>query len=72
MGNTNYYSYEYQKKAIKEGKISFELNLYFIGEDIYPLYEIMKNKKQKDNGEIFDYWNYYFSQGNYEEHLEEI
>jgi predicted GTPase len=72
MGNKNYCSYEYQKKAIKEGKISFELNLYFIGEDIYPLYENMKRIKQRDKGEIYDYWNYYFHQGNYEKQLEEI
>ena len=36
-----------KKKALENKIISFELNLYFIGEGIYPLYQnlIVKNNK---------------------------
>ena len=37
MGRNCTKSYEEQKKALEKNIVSFELNLYFIGEDIFPL-----------------------------------
>ena len=53
-----------------EKKISFDLNLFFLGEFIYPLYHNLNIKKQQDNGEVYDYWNYIYQEGNYEKQLE--
>ena len=72
MGSNCTKSYEEQKKALEKKIISFELNLYFIGEDIEPLYKNFNSRKQQDTGEIYSYWNYYYCQGNYEKQLEEM
>lgn len=52
--------------------LSFELNLYFIGEDIYPLYKNFDIRKKQDTGEIYTYWNYIYCEGNYEDQLDGI
>ena len=72
MGNNFTKSYEEQKKALAKKILSFELNLYFIGEDIYPLYKNFDRRKQQDTGEIYTYWNYIYCEGNYENQLEGI
>ena len=72
MGSNYTKSYEEQKKALEKNIISFELNLYFIGEDIEPLYKNFSSRKQQDTGEIYTYWNYYYYQGKYEKQLEEM
>jgi len=61
-----------KKKALENKSISFELNLYFIGEVIYPLYQNFNSKKQQDTGEIYTFWNYYYCEGNYEKQLYEM
>ena len=65
-------SYKEQQKAIEKKLISFDLNIYFIGEDITPLYKNMIDRKKQDCGDIYCYWNYYYHEGNYEEQLEEM
>ena len=72
MGNNQPSSYDEQINAIKKGNISFELNLYFIGNDISSFYENMKKEKKSDNGGILCYWNFFYYSGNYEEQLENI
>lgn len=72
MGNNCNKSYEEQQKALAKNIISFELNLYFIGEDIRPLYEILDNKKKQNTGEIYTYWNYNYIEGNYEKQFDGI
>ena len=60
MGSNDSNSYEHQKNTIPEKKISFDLHLYFLGEDIYPLHQNLNIKKQQDKGEIYDYRNYIY------------
>jgi hypothetical protein len=60
MGSNFTKSYEEQKKALEKNIVSFELYLYFIGEDICPLYKIFNIRKQQDTGEIYSFWNYYY------------
>lgn len=72
MGSNYTKSYEEQKKALAKNIISFELNLYFIGEDIYPLYQNLNNRKKQDTGEIYTYWNYNYCEGNYEKQIDGI
>jgi hypothetical protein len=45
MGSNCTKSYEEQKKALEKNIVSFELNLYFIGEDICPLYKNFNSRK---------------------------
>ena len=64
MGSNCTKSYEEQKKALEKKIISFELNLYFIGEDIEPLYKNFNSRKQQDTGEIYSYWEIFYSISN--------
>ena len=70
MGNDQTSSYDKQTKEINNKMVSFELNLYYIGDDIISLYENMENDKKQDKGGIESYWNYYHYSGKYEEQLE--
>ena len=72
MGNSQTSSYDEQTKAIKNKIISFELNLYFIGDDIFSLYENMEKEKKQGKGGIISYWNFFYYAENYEEQLEKI
>jgi len=72
MGSNLTKSYAEQEKALKNKIISFELNLYFIGEDIYPLYQNFNSRKLQDTGEIYTFWNYYYCKGDYEKQLDEM
>ena len=68
-GHSNANSYEEQKEAIKKGLISFDLNIYLIGENINLLYSLFKKSKIEDNGSLFSFWEYYYKEGNYDEQL---
>ena len=69
MGNNQTSSYDEQTNAIKNKMISFELNLYFIGNDICFLCENMEKEKNQGKGGIICYWNFFYYTGNYEEQL---
>ena len=71
MGGNQTNLYEEQKKAVESGKISFDLNIYLIGENIKPLFELLKIETKKEDGNLFSYWNYFFTEGNYENQLKE-
>ena len=71
MGNNQISPYEEQTNAIRTKKISFELNLYFIG-DLFTLYENMKKGKEQNKRGIICYWNFFYYSGNYEEQFENI
>ena len=45
MGSKASKNYEQQEKALANNDISFNLNLYFIGENISILYEDLVKKK---------------------------
>ena len=49
MGSRCSKSYNEQKDAIKNKLISFELNLYFIGEDLSTIYDYFTIQKKQDN-----------------------
>ena len=71
MGSRCSKSYNEQKDAIKNKLISFELNLYFIGEDLSTIYDYFTIQKKQDN--IYSYWNYdYYPSLSYEKQLEKI
>ena len=69
MGNNQTSSYDEQTKAIKNKMISFELNLYFIGNDICSLCDNMEKEKNQGKGGVVSYWNFFYYTGNYEEQL---
>ena len=71
MGGNQTNLYEEQKKAVESGKISFDINIYLIGDNIKPLFELLKIETKKEDGNLFSYWNYYFTEGNYENQLKE-
>ena len=72
MGGNQPTSYEEQKKAIENGLISFDLNNYFIAENIEPIYDMIKNSKKEENESIFSFWKYYYTIGKYEEQLKSM
>ena len=72
MGKSISRSYKEQEKAIKNGEISFDLNLYFIGDTVKVIYERFKSIKSQQKKDIFSNWNYYFHKGDYESQLKEI
>ena len=72
MGGKQPNSYDEQKKAIEDGKISFDLNLYLIGENINQLYDNLEKAKNQENGSLFSYWNYYYIKGLYEDQIKNI
>ena len=72
MGKSISKSYKEQEKALKNGEISFDLNLYFIGDEasiLYDRFNILKHQQIKD---IFSEWNYFFHKGDYQSQLKEI
>ena len=69
MGSKASKNYDQQEKALKNNEISFNLNLYFIGENISFLYEDLLEKKKTSNL-IFSFWEYFYFPGNYNEQLE--
>ena len=71
MGSKQTNSYEEQKKAIENGEISFDINIYLIGENIKSMYDLMEKTTKEENGSLFSYWNYYFIEGEYENQLKE-
>ena len=72
MGKNISRSYKEQKKAIEEKEVSFDLNLYFIGEDIKLIYERFESLKSQNTGDIYSFWNYFYHKGEYKSQLEEI
>jgi len=62
MGNNIDRTYKEQEKAIGSKKISFELNIYFIGEEVNIIYERFKALKE-NNDDIYSFWNYYYHDG---------
>ena len=71
MGGNQTNLYEEQKKAIESGQISFDINIYLIGENIKSLYDLLNNETKKETGNLFSYWNYFYIEGNYENQLKE-
>jgi len=69
MGKDISKSYQEQEKAIKEKQISFNLNVYFIGDDISFIYQRFEKLKSNPNSGIFFYWNLFYQKGNYETQL---
>lgn len=72
MGSSLPKSYKEQKNAIEKGDISFGLNIYFVGEGIDFLYNELKKFTKDENGNIFSYWNYYYTEGPYKTQLEQV
>ena len=72
MGSSQTNSYYEQKKAIEDGLISFDLNIYMLGENINYLYNILENAKKEENGSLFSYWNFFFVEGDFEKQLKAI
>ena len=60
-----------EKKNINT-KEDFELNIYFLGETISPIYKVFLSKKETKSGDIYDYWNYNYYEGSYQEQLKQI
>ena len=69
MGNNISSSYKEQEKAIKKKEVSFDMNLYFIGEGISQMYQNFEKIKSQKNNDIFSFWNYYYSEGDYDSQL---
>ena len=72
MGNKISKSYKEQENAIKNGEISFDLNIYFIGEKASYIYQNFCNLKQNDKSGVFCYWNYFYHNGEYSEQVKEM
>jgi hypothetical protein len=70
MGNDKASSYDKQTKEINNKMISFELNIYYIENDIISLFEKIENGQKQDKGGIESYWNFFQYIGSYEEQLE--
>ena len=69
MGGSQPNLFNEQKEAIKNGLISFDINIYFIGENIESLYTLFENKKKEETDSLFSYWKYFYNKGDYEYQL---
>ena len=72
MGKNQSKSYQEQENAIKQKQVSFDLNIYFIGEEISFIYQRFEALKSKPDGGIFCFWNYFYHKGDYESQLKEM
>ena len=72
MGKNVRKNYNEQEKAIKEGKVSFDLNIYFIGEKVSIIYEKLKKEKSNEKCGLQSYWNYIYHEGDYNSQLKII
>ena len=72
MGNNSSKSYQEQEKAIRNGEISFDLSIYFIGEKAQYIYQNFYNLKKIEKSGVFRYWNYFYHKGEYSEQVKEM
>ena len=72
MGKNLSKSYDEQEKAIQNGEVSFDLNIYFIGEEVSTIYKRFEALKSQSKKDLFSFWNYYYYEGNYSSQLKEM
>ena len=72
MGKNLSKSYDEQEKAIQNGEVSFELNIYFIGEEISTIYKRFDALKSQAKKDLFSFWNYYYYEGNFSSQIKEM
>lgn len=72
MGKKFSKSFSEQENAIEKGEISFNLNIYFVGEEISIIYERFVSDKSNGKSGLLSYWNYIYQKGNYNEQLNAI
>ena len=53
-------------------EVSFDLNIYFIGDEIDIMYNRFEALKSNPKSGIFCFWNYFYIQGDYETQLKEM
>ena len=69
MGKSISKSYKEQENAIKKKQVSFDLNIYFIGDEIEFMFKRFEALKSNPQSGIFCFWNYFYIQGDYETQL---
>ena len=72
MGSSTSKSYKEQENAIMKKEVSFDLNIYFIGDEIDIMYNRFEALKSNPKSGIFCFWNYFYIQGDYETQLKEM